>query len=79
MRSLVVAAMLIAAGFGPTAAMPGEWLTDAKSAARMGSAAVPDETSVGREDARTAKAAGPGMLTIFKAGTLVERNDGGVR
>jgi hypothetical protein len=77
MRSLGVAAFLIAAGFGPTAAYAGEWLTDPKSACTVWDALpVPDETVGWTGECTNGKASGPGVLTIFKAGDLIERNEG---
>ena len=77
MRSLVVAASLIAAGFGPTAAHAGQWLTDPGSACTVWDPLpVPDETIGWTGGCREGKASGPGVLKIFRAGSLVERNDG---
>src|SRR3954470_23731585 len=76
MRSLSVAAILIAAGFGPTAA-PAEWETDSKSGCTVWDPLpVADETIAWTGDCKDGKLSGVGVLTIFKAGALVERNEG---
>lgn len=76
MRSLTVAAFLIAAGFGP-AALAGEWMTDSKSGCRMWDPLpVPDEAVSWRGPCKDGKASGSGVLTIFKAGAQVEHNEG---
>lgn len=76
MRSLGIAAILIAAGFGPTTAHA-EWQTDPKSSCTVWDPLpVPDETIAWTGGCTDGKASGPGVLTIFKAGVLVERNEG---
>lgn len=77
MRSLVAAAYLIAAGFGPAAAHAGVWLADPGSACTVWDPLpVPDETIGWTGACEDGKASGSGVLTIFKAGVLVERNEG---
>ena len=76
MRSLAVAAFLIAAGFG-SAAYAGQWLADSKSGCTVWDPLpVPDETVRWTGSCKDGKASGAGMLTIFKAGAQVERNEG---
>ena len=76
MRCFVVAAILIAAGFGPTAAHA-EWQTDPASGCTVWDPLpVPDETVGWTGACADGKASGSGVLTIFRAGTLVERNEG---
>jgi len=76
MRSIAIAAIVVAAGFGPTAAQA-EWQTDPKtSCTAWDPLPIPDETIGWTGDCRDGKASGPGVLTIFKAGTLIERNEG---
>jgi hypothetical protein len=77
MRPLVVAATFIAAGFGPVTAYAGQWLSDPGSACSVWDPLpVPDETIGWSGDCKDGKASGPGKLEIFRAGTLVERNEG---
>jgi hypothetical protein len=77
MRSVVVAAISIAAGFGPVAARAGEWLTDPASACTVWDPApVPDQSIGWTGRCKDGKASGPGVLTIFRAGRLVERDEG---
>jgi hypothetical protein len=76
MRSLGVAAILIAAGFGPAAAEVGVWLTDARSACTVWDPLpVPDETVSWTGGCKDGKVAGAGVLSIFRAGKLVERDE----
>jgi hypothetical protein len=76
MRTLAVAAVLIAAGFGP-AAHAGEWQSDPGSACTAWDPLpVPDETIGWTGACKDGKASGPGVLTILKAGVQVERNEG---
>ena len=76
MRPVVVAAILIAAGFG-TAAHAGEWHADAQSACRVWDPLpVAGQTIGWAGECKDGKASGRGVLTIFRAGQLVERSDG---
>jgi hypothetical protein len=74
----MVAAALIAAGFGPVAAhAAGQWQTDPASACTAWDPLpVPDETIDWTGECKDGRASGPGILKIFRSGTLVERNDG---
>ena len=77
MRLAVVAAISIAAGFGPTAAQAGQWLTDPASACAVWDPLpVPDQSVSWTGECRDGKASGPGVLTISRLGRLVERNEG---
>lgn len=77
MRPVAVAAILIAAGFGPVAAQTGEWLTDPRSACTVWDPQpVPDATIGWTGACKDGKASGPGVLTTFRAGQLVERDEG---
>jgi hypothetical protein len=77
MRSITAAAILIAAGLGPAAAHAGEWLTDSNAACAVWDPApLSDETVGWAGDCKNGKASGPGVLTIFRAGKLVERDEG---
>src|SRR3954453_12142074 len=76
MRPIGIAAILIAAGFGATAAHA-EGQTDPKSScSAWDPLPVPDETIGWTGECRDGQASGPGVLTIFKAGIVVERNEG---
>jgi hypothetical protein len=76
MRSLLVTAILIAAGFGPTPAHA-EWQTDPKSGCTVWDPLpVPGETIAWTGGCRDGKASGSGVLEIFRTGALVERNEG---
>lgn len=75
MRSLAVAASLIVAGVWP--AYAGQWLTEPASGCAVWDAQpVPDETIAWTGACTDGKASGRGVLTIFRAGRLVERNEG---
>jgi len=77
MRSVVVAAMLIAAGSWPAAAHAGKWLTDPTSACAVWDPLpVPDQTIGWRGGCEDGKASGFGVLTIFRKGQVVERDEG---
>jgi hypothetical protein len=78
MRSVTLIAVSIAAGFGPVSAFAGGvWQTDPKSACAVWDAApVPDETIGWTGGCKDGRASGPGVLTIFRAGKLVERSEG---
>ena len=76
MRSLAVAAILIAAGFGPAIAQVGAWMTDERSACSVWDPLpVPDETVSWTGGCKDGKAAGSGVLSIFRTGALVERDE----
>ena len=77
MRSWAVAATLIVAGVWPAAASTGGWQTDPRSGCTVWDPQpVPDETIAWTGACTDGKASGRGVLTIFRAGRLVERNDG---
>src|SRR3954468_24544196 len=76
MRSVVIAAILIAAGFRPAIAQVGEWVTDARSTCSVWDPLpVPDETVRWTGECTDGKATGPGVLSIFRVGQLVERDE----
>jgi hypothetical protein len=77
MRSIAVIAILIAAGFGPVTAEAGVWQTDPKSACAVWDALpVPDQTVGWTGGCKDGRASGPGVLTISRAGKVVERSEG---
>ena len=77
MRSLLVAAGLIAAGIGPAAAEAGKWMADAQSSCTVWDPQpVPDQIVRWSGECKDGKASGPGVLSIFRAGKLVERDEG---
>jgi hypothetical protein len=76
MRSIAAAAIVIAAGFGPTA-HAGQWMTDPRSACAIWDPQpVPDETVGWMGGCTDGKASGSGVLTTFRLGRPVERDDG---
>ena len=76
MRSLVIAAALIAAGMGPAVAA-GTWMTDSQSGCTVWDPQpVPDQTIRWTGDCKDGKASGAGTLTVFRAEKPVERNEG---
>ncbi|HYD06584.1 MAG TPA: hypothetical protein VEC60_12705 [Reyranella sp.] len=77
MRSVAAAAVVIAAGFGPVPAYAGTWMTDARSGCTVWDPLpVPEQTIQWTGRCRDGKASGAGVLTIFRAGKLVERDEG---
>lgn len=77
MRSVAVAAILMAAGLGHANAETGAWQTDPRSACAVWDPLpVPGQTIGWTGDCRAGKASGRGVLEIFRTGKLVERNEG---
>jgi hypothetical protein len=76
MRSWSVVAISIAAGFGPATAQASWMAVQGTDCTVWDPSPVSNETIDWTGACRDGKAAGPGVLTIHRAGKLVERDEG---